>query len=126
MTFFQGKNMNRNKNKNRKSYTNAISNLTKAIEQVQRIACALHVLKIVSKKLFDLGVKHQYSFSQLNEKFKEIVINESLNDDDLSIDLDTCVNAKNITDYYLRIKKILAGYDPIKNKVYVETPGEMY
>lgn len=42
-------------------------------------------------------------------------------DTDLIIDYETCFNAKKIMDHYLSIKKILAGYDPISNKVMNES-----
>lgn len=74
----------------------------------------------MSKKLFDLRDDQHVSYAHLNEKFKDFAINESLSKDDMYIQYDTCVKAKKVTDYYLRIKKILAGYDPIKNKTYIE------
>lgn len=113
-------------NVNRKFKTNSLftSNLTKAIEQVQRISCVLHVLKAVSKNLFDLRDLHQINFDCLNEKFKDIVLANSKNQIELLIDYDSCEKAKKIVDYYLRIKKILAGYDPIKNKTFVENQSK--
>lgn len=96
------------------------------MEQVQRIACVMHVLKVVSRKLFNLKEIHPISFGNLNEKFKEIVLNDVPPQSDLFIDCDSCEKAKQIIDYYLRIKKILAGYDPIKNKTFVENSSERH
>ncbi|CAF3137833.1 unnamed protein product [Rotaria sp. Silwood2] len=98
------------------------SNLTKAIEHLQRLALILHILKIISRKLFNL-IDQVGVFGRLDDTFKNLVLNDSLTDTDLIIDYETCFNAKKMMDHYLSIKKILAGYDPISNKVLAEKNG---
>ncbi|CAF3944268.1 unnamed protein product [Rotaria sp. Silwood1] len=98
------------------------SNLTKAIEHVQRLALILHILKIISRKLFNL-IEQVGIFGRLDDTFKNLVLNDSLTDSDLIIDYETCFNAKKMMDHFLSIKKILAGYDPISNKVIIEKNG---
>jgi hypothetical protein len=41
------------------------------------------------------------------------------------IDYETCFNAKRMMDYFLSIKKILAGYDPISNKILTGRNGKI-
>lgn len=82
------------------------------------------MLKSVSKILFDLRENHQIRFYCLNDKFKEIVISNTQNQIEFLIEQDSCEKAKKVVDYYLRIKKILAGYDPVKNKTFVENSSE--
>jgi len=75
-------------------------------------------MKIVSQKLFQI-INEVKIFGPLDETFKNIVLQDTLNETNLIIEYETCFNAKKIMDYYLSIKKILAGYDPISNKVLI-------
>ena len=93
--------------------------MTKAIEQVQRFTLILHILKTVSRKLFNL-INEVLIFERLDNTFKNLILNDSLIDTDFIIDYETCFNATKLMDHYLTIKKILAGYDPISNKVITE------
>ena len=79
----------------------------------------LHILKVVSSKLFNLANQIEI-FGRLDDTFKNLVLNDSLTDADLIIDYEACFNAKKMMDHYLSIKKILAGYDPINNKTLTE------
>ena len=56
----------------------------------------------------------------MDNTFKNLILNDSLIDTDFTIDYETCFNATKFMDHYLTIKKILAGYDPISNKVITE------
>ena len=96
-----------------------VGNLTKAIEQVQRLALILHILKTVSRKLFNL-INEVLIFERLDNTFKNLILNDSLIDTDFIIDNETCFNAMKFMDHYLTIKKILAGCDSISNKVITE------
>ncbi|CAF4102321.1 unnamed protein product [Rotaria sordida] len=91
------------------------SNLTKAIEHVQRLASILHILKTVSRKIFNLTNQFEV-YGPLDENLKNLILSDSLTNEELIIDYESCFNAKKMMDYYLSIKKILAGYDPINNK----------
>jgi hypothetical protein len=82
----------------------------------------LHILKIVSRKLFALTDRIQV-FGQLDEQFKNLIMEDSLTNEDRIIDYESCFNAKQLMDHYLRIKKILAGYDPISNKIVTDKTG---
>ena len=82
----------------------------------------MHILKVVSRRLFDLKDRLG-SFHTLDEQMKVLLVDESLKETDLVIEYETCFNAKKIMDYYLRTKKVLAGYDPINNKIVTEKPG---
>ena len=91
---------------------------------MERLALILHILKIISRKLFNL-INSIGIFERLDATFKHLVLNDSLPDTDLIIDYETCFNAKKIMDHYLSIKKILAGYDPINNKFLNEKSGKI-
>ena len=94
-------------------------NLTKAIVQVQRLALISYILKTVSRKLLNL-INQVQIFERLDNTLKNLILNYSLIATDFIIDYETCFNAKKLIDHYLAIKKILAGYDPISNKVITE------
>ena len=106
-------------------YNLNISNLMKAVEHVQRLAGILHILKIVSRKLFNL-INQIGVFASLDDTFKNLVLADTLVDADLMIDYETCFNAKKMVDYYLSVKKILAGYDPNSNKILTGKNGKIY
>ena len=80
-------------------------------------------MKIVSQKRFQI-INEVETFGPLDETFKNIVLQDSLNETNLIIEYETCFNAKKIMDYYLSIKKILAGYDPINNKILTTSNSE--
>lgn len=99
------------------------SNLTKAIEHVQRIATILHILKIVSARTVNL-VNHIGRFGPLDENFRNLIAADALTAADMIIDFETCFNAKRMMDYFLSIKKILGGYDPTSNKILTGRNGK--
>ena len=98
------------------------SNLTKAIEHLQRIATVLHVLKVVSRRA-SRYIDGNEVFTSLDENFRNFVALDALSEEDLIIDYETCFNAKKLMDYFLSIKKILAGYDPSSNKILTTKNG---
>jgi hypothetical protein len=79
---------------------------------------------MVSNKLFRL-INQIGIFGPLDDIFKQLVLSDSLAEADLLINYETCFNAKKMMDYYLSIKKILAGYDPINNKILTGKNGKM-
>lgn len=98
------------------------SNLTKAIEHIQRIATVLHILKVVSRRV-SRYINGNEIFTSLDENFRNFVALDALSEADLIIDYETCFNAKRLMDYFLSIKKILAGYDPSSNKILTTKNG---
>lgn len=82
-----------------------LSNLTKAIEHVQRLATMLHILKVVSRRNFNL-VDHVGTFESLDENFRKLVETDELSEADLIIDFETCFNAKKLMDHFLWVKMV--------------------
>jgi hypothetical protein len=64
-------------------------------------------------------------FGPLDDNFKNLIAADALTETDLIIDYETCFNAKKMMDYFLSIKKILAGYDPISNKILTGKNGKI-
>jgi hypothetical protein len=81
-------------------------------------------LKIVSRRSCNLtntiGI-----FGALDDNFRNLVAPDALTEADLIIDYETCFNAKKMMDHYLSIKKILAGYDPMSNKIITGRNGNI-
>ncbi|CAF4936186.1 unnamed protein product, partial [Rotaria sp. Silwood1] len=69
------------------------------------------------KQTREYSFNEEGTFGPLDDFFKNLVLADSLNDDELIINYETCFNAKKMMDYFLSVKKILAGYDPIRNKI---------
>ncbi|CAF1249143.1 unnamed protein product [Adineta steineri] len=88
----------------------------KSMERVERLSLVLHILKICSRRLFNM-LGNIESFGILDDKFKIICTEQELNEDDHLIDYDTCFRASLLTKFYLNQIKILAGYDPITDHI---------
>ncbi|CAF1269647.1 unnamed protein product [Adineta steineri] len=86
------------------------------MERVERLSLVLHILKICSRRLFNM-LGNIESFGTLDDKFKIICTEQELNEDDHLIDYDTCFRASLLTKFYLNQIKILAGYDPITDHI---------
>jgi len=84
----------------------------------------LHILKIVSRRNFNL-VNHVGTFGPLDDNFRNLIAADALTEGDMIIDYETCFNAKRMMDYFLSTKKILAGYDPISNKILTGRNGKI-
>ncbi|CAF3310139.1 unnamed protein product [Rotaria socialis] len=90
----------------------------KSIERVERLSLALHILKICSRRLFNM-VEDIESFGILDDQFKTICTEQELSEADHVIDYDTCFRASLLTKFYLNRTKMLAGYDPLTDNILV-------
>lgn len=88
----------------------------KSAERLERLSLALHIFRIISKRLFNI-LPEMTSFESFDDKFKLICANQELTDDEHAIDYETCFRASILTKFYLNQTKILAGYDPITDNV---------
>jgi hypothetical protein len=86
------------------------------MERLERLSLALHILKICSRRLFNMAEALE-SFGSLNDQFKIACTDQELIEEEHLIDYDTCFRASLLTKFYLNQTKILAGYDPITDSI---------